>query len=114
MVYFISGHRDLTQEEFDANYVPALEDAIEGNGVFAVEEKKPVVSEQDKLLKNYNIQYNQLDNIMRPVNVMNQIQMKMENRLEFMRNSEKEYSAKRKSIHEERDALKAELNNLLK
>lgn len=25
MVYFISGHRDLTQEEFDANYVPAID-----------------------------------------------------------------------------------------
>lgn len=29
MIYFISGHRDITQEEFDANYVPAIEDAIE-------------------------------------------------------------------------------------
>lgn len=29
MIYFISGHRDLTQEEFDANYAPAIEDAIE-------------------------------------------------------------------------------------
>ena len=29
MVYFISGHRDLTQEEFDANYVPAIEEAID-------------------------------------------------------------------------------------
>lgn len=29
MIYFISGHRDLTQEEFDANYVPAMEDAID-------------------------------------------------------------------------------------
>ena len=26
MIYFISGHRDITQEEFDANYVPAIED----------------------------------------------------------------------------------------
>lgn len=23
MIYFISGHRDITQEEFDANYVAA-------------------------------------------------------------------------------------------
>lgn len=29
MIYFISGHRDITQEEFDANYVPAIEDAID-------------------------------------------------------------------------------------
>lgn len=29
MIYFISGHRDITQEEFDANYVPAMEDAID-------------------------------------------------------------------------------------
>ena len=29
MIYFISGHRDLTQEEFDANYAPAIEDAID-------------------------------------------------------------------------------------
>ena len=28
MIYFISGHRDLTQEEFDDNYSPAIEDAI--------------------------------------------------------------------------------------
>lgn len=25
MIYFISGHRDLTQEEFDANYAPAID-----------------------------------------------------------------------------------------
>lgn len=25
MIYFISGHRDITQEEFDANYVPAID-----------------------------------------------------------------------------------------
>jgi hypothetical protein len=28
MIYFISGHRDITQEEFDANYVPAIGDEI--------------------------------------------------------------------------------------
>lgn len=44
MVYFISGHRDLTQEEFDANYVPALEDAID-NGQTTWEDCEFVVGD---------------------------------------------------------------------
>ena len=28
--YFISGHRDLSQEEFDKYYVPAIENAVHG------------------------------------------------------------------------------------
>lgn len=104
-----------TEEEMLLGIRGAFENAIEGNGIFgAQEEKKPMELEQDELLKNCNIQHNQLDNIMRPVNAMNQIQIKMENRMAFMRNSEREYNEKRKSIHEERDVLKAELNTLLK
>ena len=33
MVYFISGHRDLTQEEFDTHYAPLI-DEIMRNDVF--------------------------------------------------------------------------------
>ena len=33
MVYFISGHRDLTQEEFDIHYAPLIDDIMR-NDVF--------------------------------------------------------------------------------
>lgn len=104
-----------TEEEMLLGIRDALEDAIDGTGIFATQnEITPNTMEQDKLLKNCNIQRNQLDNIMRPVNAMNQTQMRIENRLAFMRNNEKAYNMKRKTIHEEREALKSELNNLLK
>ena len=30
-IYFISGHRDITQEEFDKYYIPELKKAISEN-----------------------------------------------------------------------------------
>lgn len=31
MTYFISGHRDLTQEEFDKHYIPTLENILKND-----------------------------------------------------------------------------------
>lgn len=36
ITYFVSGHRNITQEEFDNNYVPALKKAIENPDVYFV------------------------------------------------------------------------------
>lgn len=37
-IYFISGHRDITQEEFDKYYIPELKKAISENSLFVVAE----------------------------------------------------------------------------
>lgn len=36
ITYFISGHRNITQKEFDTNYVPALKTALENKDVYFV------------------------------------------------------------------------------
>lgn len=37
ITYFVSGHRNITQKEFDDNYIPALQKAIEsGNAYFVI------------------------------------------------------------------------------
>jgi len=36
MIYFVSGHLDLTDEEFKEHYVPRLEEAIREDGCFVV------------------------------------------------------------------------------
>lgn len=36
ITYFISGHRNITQEEFDNNYVPALQKALENKDAYFV------------------------------------------------------------------------------
>ena len=42
-IYFISGHRDITQEEFDKFYVPVLKKAVlDNNGLFILAECKGV------------------------------------------------------------------------
>ena len=93
----------------------ALEDAIDGTGIFAVSDQKlPITVEQDKLLRECNIHRNQLNRIMKPVNAMNLTQMKIETGLTAMKNNEKTYNMKKESIRAEREVLKAELNSLLK
>ncbi len=36
VTYFISGHRNITQKEFDENYVPALKKALENKDAYFV------------------------------------------------------------------------------
>lgn len=36
MTYFISGHRDITDEEFAEHYIPLLDDAMNNGGRFVV------------------------------------------------------------------------------
>jgi len=36
MIYFISGHRNITDAEFRTNYIPKLEEAIKNDGEFLV------------------------------------------------------------------------------
>ena len=36
MIYFISGHRNITENEFKEHYIPKLKYAIENNGEFVV------------------------------------------------------------------------------
>jgi hypothetical protein len=36
ITYFVSGHRNITQEEFDNNYVPALQKALENKDAYFV------------------------------------------------------------------------------
>lgn len=36
MIYFISGHLDITEEEFNSHYVAMIDAAIESRGHFVV------------------------------------------------------------------------------
>jgi hypothetical protein len=36
ITFFISGHRNITQEEFDNNYIPAIQKALEYKNVYFV------------------------------------------------------------------------------
>lgn len=36
ITYFISGHRNITQEEFDNNYVPVLKEAVQNGDAYFV------------------------------------------------------------------------------
>lgn len=36
ITYFVSGHRNITQKEFDDNYIPALQKAVEAGNVYFV------------------------------------------------------------------------------
>jgi len=49
MIYFISGHLSLTQDEFDAHYKPLIDEALSHNSSFVVGDAKGA----DTLAQNY-------------------------------------------------------------
>jgi hypothetical protein len=51
--YFISGHLDLSQEEFDANYKDRIVNAINNNSNFVIGESRGADSLGQKLLSVY-------------------------------------------------------------
>jgi hypothetical protein len=54
-LYFISGHRDITMEEFNKYYIPKIEDAIKNRGEFVVGDYVGVDIISQNYLKNRKI-----------------------------------------------------------
>lgn len=52
--YFISGHLDLTLEEFNIHYIPLINKAIEENSSFVIGDAKGADSMAQEYLKTFN------------------------------------------------------------
>ena len=59
-ISFVSGHRDITQEEFDEHYAPLLDKAIENGNMFVVGDCEGVDDMAQRYIESHGVSYNNL------------------------------------------------------
>ena len=104
-----------TDDEILMGIRGVLEDAIDGIGIFSGEENLPSVTDiKNTLLAGRNVKEEQVVQIMRPVVQMNKTQCRVEKELYTMKRNNEDAAYERSRLTEEREALKEELDHLLK
>ena len=106
--------QNISDEDMLYGIRSLIEDAIDGTGLFDSSMAISNYSDFEKaVVQNSNIKEDQVAQIMAPVMKMNNTQVRTEKALYNIKRSNEAFNQKMDEIHNERDSLKEELNELL-